>query len=359
MKLTQKIFRSDEDLFRDSTMTFGEHLEELRTCLFRALAGLVLGFVFGLLVGQRVVEFIQTPIEKALRQYYRDRSVETIRKDLTVRQESGEKLPGTPDEVADFIFRENFLVEQVYVNPADIFREMKARYPKEFAADAIVQKPYTKLTRKDLIPVPILRPAADDPRLKLKTLSAYEAFSIYLKASLLTGIVVSSPWIFWQIWAFVAAGLYRNERYYVRVYLPFSLALFLSGVGLAFFFVFEPVLNFLLSFNTAMGIDPDLRISEWLSFVLFLPLGFGISFQLPLVMLFLNRIGIFSIEAYWSKWKIAVLVIAFLASILTPSPDPWSMMLMGIPLVLLYFGGILLCQRMPRRQSPYEDDLLD
>ena len=95
-----------------------------------------------------------------------------------------------------------------------------------------------------------------------------------------------------------------------------------------------------------MGINPTMQISEWMSFVLMLPLGFGISFQLPLVMLFLQRIGIFTVENYLSKWRIAVLVISVISMFLTPA-DPGSMLLMGIPLVILYFGGIALCQYMP------------
>jgi sec-independent protein translocase protein TatC len=101
-----------------------------------------------------------------------------------------------------------------------------------------------------------------------------------------------------------------------------------------------------------MGIDPDPRITDWLTFVLFLPLGFGISFQLPLVMLFLERIGIFTIANYLGRWRIAVLVILIVATVLTPS-DPYSMMLMAAPLVLLYFFGIALCKLMPRRTTPF------
>jgi sec-independent protein translocase protein TatC len=167
------------------------------------------------------------------------------------------------------------------------------------------------------------------------------------------GVVLSSPWVFWQIWTFVAAGLYRNERRYVHIFLPFSLGLFLAGAAMAFFFVFKPILQFLLAVNAWLGVDPTPRISEWLSFALLMPLGFGIAFQLPLVMLFLERIGVFDVKAYISKWKIAVMVIFILAMPLTPSPDPWSMLMLATPMTALYFGGILLCKLMPRRKSPY------
>ncbi|MCA9206398.1 MAG: twin-arginine translocase subunit TatC, partial [Planctomycetales bacterium] len=155
-------------------------------------------------------------------------------------------------------------------------------------------------------------------------------------------------------WLFVAAGLYPHEKQYVYIYLPFSLILFLAGAATAFFFVFEPVLDFLFGFNRLMNIDPDPRISEWISFVLILPLGFGISFQLPLVMLFLNRIGIFSLQAYTEKWRIAILAIFVIAMFLTPA-DPISMLLMAVPLTFLYFLGIGLCIWMPKGRNPFAE----
>jgi len=177
---------------------------------------------------------------------------------------------------------------------------------------------------------------------------------IWMKAGLITGIVVSSPWIFLQIWNFVAAGLYPHEKNYVYIYLPFSLILFLAGAAMAFFAVFDPVLNFLFSFNKALNIDPDPRISEWLGFVLILPLGFGISFQLPLVMLFLNRLNLLSLEMYVEKWRVAVLAIFIISAVLTPA-DPISIFLMAGPLTVLYFLGLGLCKWMPRNKNPYAE----
>ena len=97
-----------------------------------------------------------------------------------------------------------------------------------------------------------------------------------------------------------------------------------------------------------MHIEPDLRINEWMSFALLLPLAFGASFQLPLVMLFLERIGLFTVKSYLSSWRMAVLVIFLLALVLTPSGDPYTMCLMACPLTVLYFGGVLLCKVLPR-----------
>jgi len=170
----------------------------------------------------------------------------------------------------------------------------------------------------------------------------------------MTGLVIASPYILYQIWIFVAAGLYPHEKNYVFLYLPISLALFFGGASLAFAFVFDPVLNFLFTFNKGMNAEFDPRIGEWLSFVLILPLGFGISFQLPLVMLFLNRIGLVSLDLYIQQWRIAILTICIISMVLTPA-DPISMLLMAVPLCFLYLFGIGMCKYMPRGRSPFAE----
>jgi sec-independent protein translocase protein TatC len=104
-----------------------------------------------------------------------------------------------------------------------------------------------------------------------------------------------------------------------------------------------------------MGIAPQMRINDWLSFVMFLPLGFGIAFQLPLVMLFMNRIGLFTVEVYMSKWRIAVMVIFVIAMLLTPA-DPISMLLLAVPLTFLYFLGVAMCRWMPTPTNPFGEE---
>ena len=321
----------NEDLFESTKMTFGEHLEELRVALFRALIGLSIGILIGLGVASRVVEQIKGPLATALQTYYLNKATEEL-----------QAIYGEiPKELEEFIKRERLTFEDMYVERDELNRLNEYRSGDD-AASAM------KVPSREMTKTRVWRPISAT----VKSLNAHEVFMIWLKAATITGAIIASPWIFYQIWTFVAAGLYPHEKNYVFVFLPFSLGLFLAGAAMAFFFVFRPVLDFLFSFNASMNIDPDPRISEWLSFVLFLPLGFGISFQLPLVMLLLNRIGIFTIEAYLEKWRIAVLIIFVLAMFLTPA-DPISMLLLALPLTCLYFGGVLMCRFMPKRKSPY------
>jgi sec-independent protein translocase protein TatC len=103
----------------------------------------------------------------------------------------------------------------------------------------------------------------------------------------------------------------------------------------------------MLGFYKWIDIDPDLRLNEWLGFAIIMPLVFGVSFQTPLVMLFFNRIGIFTWQAYLSKWRYAMFGLAVFAAVITPSTDVVSMLCLFIPTYVLYLIGVLLCYLMP------------
>jgi len=321
-------------------MTFGEHLEELRGCLLRAAGGLLVAVLVGLAVGRPVVHLIEQPLKRALGDYYTTQALATFDA-WQPRLAGGAMLPYSRAEVVDAVEQHglSFELRELHVDRLVPQPAGGGTLP----AGGGVSSGTAAFDPGSLAPVLLWQPLARDARVTITTLSAQEAFGIYVKAALLVGIVLSSPWIFYQLWTFVAAGLYPHEKKWVWTFLPISIVLFLAGVSLAFFFVFDFVLAYLLQFNAWLGLDPDPRISEWLSFVLILPLGFGIGFQLPLVMLFLERIGIFDAESYASQWRIAVLVIVIVSALLTPA-DPYSMLFLAAPLCLLYFGGLMLCR---------------
>ncbi len=364
------IRKYDEDLFADSTMTFGEHLEELRTCLIKALLGLLVGFGIGLYFGDAVVRIVKGPLEEGLRNHYSHGAVDDYAAWVNDPNTDKNQVPYTVAQVKNFVEDQHFIYKKFMVHPNAVRKQLAV--PEQAAppppsppptdADADPEEEPLEplsdgsfpLRPVSLVPLFVWRPMTEDERMSIKTLNAQEAFMIWLKASLVAGFILSSPWVFYQIWIFVAAGLYPHEKKYIHVFLPFSLVLFLSGAVFCFIVVFPYILQFLFSFNRSLGIDPDPRISEWISFAIFLPVGFGISFQLPLVMLFLERIGVFTVKAYLEKWRIAVLVIAILSMLLTPA-DPMSMIAMEIPLTALYFGGIILCRYFPREKGMLEE----
>jgi sec-independent protein translocase protein TatC len=335
----------DEDLFQTSTMTFGEHLEELRVCLIRAAAGLAVAVLAGFFMARPVVHLIEQPLRRALGNYYTERSIETF-DGWQPRVAGGAALPYSRTELVDAVERHGLSFELREVHADRLARVLQPPADSPVEEQPPAESGGAAFDPDTLVPVLLWQPLAKDARVSITTLSAQEAFGIYVKAALLVGVVLSSPWIFYQLWTFVAAGLYPHEKRWVRLFLPVSIGLFLAGVSLAFFFVFDFVLDYLLQFNQWLGLDPDPRISEWLSFVLILPIGFGLGFQLPLVMLFLERIGVFDVETYSSQWRIAVIVIFVVSAVLTPA-DPYSLLFLAVPLCLLYFGGLAICRWLP------------
>lgn len=345
------------DLFEDSTMTFGEHLEVLRVHVFRALIGLVIGVLIALFYGDKVIGILRGPINEALRKHNQPEAKDDLGNmdfgKFLKEMFSGEEItPPQPEVPETEINKDQLEVEISVESLRDALESVAPGSVKELTpADENADAPLTVATPKTVTlilqseEIGILKELVDRSEQPV-ALKVEEAFVTYIKISIVTGFVLASPWIFYQIWQFVAAGLYQHERKYIYIYLPMSLGLFMAGAVFCFYFVFPIVLDFLIGFNRWLGIAIQPRLSEYISFALMLPVMFGISFQLPLVMLFLERIGIMTVKSYLENWRMAVLVIAVSSMLLTPS-DPTSMLLMMFPLIILYFGGVMLCRLQP------------
>jgi len=168
-----------------------------------------------------------------------------------------------------------------------------------------------------------------------------EPFIITLKIALFGGIVFALPMLLFQAWQFISSGLKEKEKRYLLVYAPFSLLLFLTGASLAYFLVIPIGLRFLLGFGGS-SLEPMISISKYLSFITIMMLAFGIVFELPLVILFLVKIGIVSPQFLAKKRKVVIIAIFILAAILTPSVDAFTQLLLAVPLIILYEVSIWL-----------------
>lgn len=169
---------------------------------------------------------------------------------------------------------------------------------------------------------------------KLIYTSPQGAFFTYMKVALVASLFGTSPFSFYQIWAFIAPGLYREEKKAVLPLAFFSSIFFLSGATFCFFLVFPIAFQFFMGFATET-IVPMISVEEYLSFALKLLIAFGIVFEMPLFAYFLSRFGILSPDFMRRSRRYAILLIFVVAAILTP-PDVFSQCLMAIPMLLLY-----------------------
>jgi len=329
---------NDEDLFQEEeemvTMSFGDHLEELRIRLVLALMGLAVGviltFVPPVNLGRNVLKQLSDPAQIALDKFYSQKAQK--------RAEVAEK-------------EERLTPVLKSVIPADEFvNQLRTLMP-----DLKLPDPETLRGRQIVLPIrqseaDVIKTVADttEQRSALINTAPLEPIMIFFMVCLVTGLVLSSPWVFYQVWAFIAAGLYRHERAYVKKYLPFSILLFLAGVLLCFYVILPVTLSILLEFNVWLGIEPMLKLNEWVSFATILPVVFGICFQTPLVMLFIARLGILTVDDYRAKRKFALIIMVVIAAILTPGPDIFSQMALALPMYALYELGIVLVNSSAR-----------
>ncbi|MCE2795381.1 MAG: twin-arginine translocase subunit TatC [Planctomyces sp.] len=338
----------NHDLFDDTTMTFGEHLEVLRIHVFRAVVGLLLAVAVSLFFGDRIFYWLRQPVEKALR----ERGIDNVAMDVPKQSfyqyltgmfsgttKAGNTNQPTPAQPQPPALKSDQLL--VRIDRAELLKAL-GQNPAPPPASPAPSAEYVNVVITAPEFAQLQRVIEDTSR--ITTFKVEEGFMAYMKVCFFSGLILAAPWVFYQLWLFVAAGLYPHERRYVYVYLPLSVILFALGAMAGYFYAFPLMLDFLIGFNQWLGVTVQPRLSEYISMAMLMPLLFGISFQLPLVMVFLERIGVCTVQTYRENWRIAVLAISIASMLLTASPDPWSMLLMMFPLLLLYVLGIWLCQ---------------
>src|SRR5499433_80826 len=172
---------------------------------------------------------------------------------------------------------------------------------------------------------------------------------LLIKLSIYIGIVLASPIVLYQVWLFVAPALYKHERSAVTGFLFSTVFLFLAGIAFGYFVTLPYVLRFLVSFKGP--VVPMISINEYFDLILMILLGLGLVFELPILIFFLSLFGIVTPKFLWQNFRYAILVIAVVAAIITPTPDAQTMLIFMAPMVLLYFVGIAVSAAVVRRKN--------
>ena len=175
-----------------------------------------------------------------------------------------------------------------------------------------------------------------------------EAFMIRFKVSVIVGLLAAMPLLLWQVWSFVAPGLFKHERRFILPVLLSSSLLFYFGLVFAYVFVVPRMVGFFLSFSAA-SLQPIINVTQYFSFVAKFCLAFGVVFQIPVVIVLLALLGLVTPRQLWSQWRYGVVIIFVVAAWLTP-PDAVSQVMMAVPMVVLYLGSIALSFILVRRR---------
>lgn len=183
---------------------------------------------------------------------------------------------------------------------------------------------------------------------QLQAIELTEPISVYMRVSLLAGAIIAMPIIVYEVMAFVVPGLLPHERRGLFLALPFIFLSFLAGAAFAYWVMLPVAIPFLATFG---GIEGNFRVSSYISFTTRMILWVGIAFELPLIIAVLARLGIVTPQALRKGWRIAVVAIAALAAIITPTVDPINMAVVMLPLLVLYLLSIVLATWMYRQRA--------
>lgn len=181
-------------------------------------------------------------------------------------------------------------------------------------------------------------------------LNTYITLGVYL------GIVLASPVVLYQLWMFVAPALYKHERKAVAGFIFPTVFLFLGGIAFGYFITLPYILRFLVSFQGNAGpITPMITVNEYFDLVLLILLSLGLVFELPVLIFFLTLFGIVTPQFLWKNSRYAILIIAVVAAIVTPTPDATTMLVFMMPMIGLYFIGIAVSAIVVRRKRKREE----
>ncbi|MDX1982523.1 MAG: twin-arginine translocase subunit TatC [Bryobacteraceae bacterium] len=194
---------------------------------------------------------------------------------------------------------------------------------------------------------------------KLVQITPMEAFStIWVKVPMLTSIFLASPWILYQVWAFIAPGLYKKERRMAGPFVLCSAGLFILGGLFAYFVAFRYGLVFLLGIGRDINVQPMVSITEYFELFVNVTLGVGLVFETPILIFFLTLLRIASPKFLLENSRYAILIIVVLAAIITPTPDVFNLMIFSVPMILLFFVGVfashLLVLSREGRRFPWD-----
>ncbi len=354
-------------------MNILDHLEELRYRMILAIVALVFGFVVGIFLAKPTLSVLFLPLSE-MDLYSNDPIMQ-----IAIGEDGGLRLLNgkTPEELKEFNpYRLEFYlpttVTKMEGRVSQTTETALAENGESSTSDTLMTRSDTESTsgglvnwiRSKLSFMNREKEGSEDIRpdfvwgnsIKKPTfLDPMDPVMLWFKTSFFVGLLIALPLILYQLWAFIAPGLMASEKKVIIPILAFAAILFPTGATLAYF-GFRMVLRFLLTFQI-LNMEPAIIAGNLLGLEMQLMIGFGAAFELPIVIMFLTMLGLVS-PAKLRAWRsYAIVINAVVAAVLTPTPDPGTMMLMMVPLVLLYEISIIASIPIARKRAAADREL--
>jgi sec-independent protein translocase protein TatC len=324
------------DSEEESSMSFLDHLDELRKRLTRIAGFVFLAFIICWVFSDKIYNFLQVPVLKA-KQNAQLKTAEVF-KDIPVQP-----LADIPDgtELSFSLPKDSnisgVLVAQGTTALVKVQRDAKGAVELALArswlinANTVVQEGYVIPT--GLYDAKNTYLGRDN---QLVTNTVQGAFNLYIKVAFFASIFFAVPFILVQAWGFIAPGLYPHEKKYAAPLIIMASLCFITGCAFAYYIAFPRAADFLLSVATEGNIQPLITVDEYFDLILTIMLGLGVVFEIPAIVFFLARMGLVTHKLLLKVWRVAVIVIFIIAAILSPTTDVPNLMVFAAPMMLLY-----------------------
>ena len=330
-------------------MSFLDHLDELRIRLIRSVTGVAVCFALCFIFAKPIFHFLEKPVKQQLR-----------------NARIKDQARGGTLNLAQV--KEGALLNYTFVKESAIGG---VRIPQGTTVPVKAVKIEGTLTLALERPwavgeaiVPDGKPIAtilaegenaetygEEDRLILRSVTG--AFTLYVQVALYTGLALAIPFLLYQLWAFIAPGLYQHEKRYITPVVTMGAVFFTLGATFAYKIAFPAACNYLLEWQTDGGFRTLLDAEDYFNLIILIMLGLGLVFQIPTIAYLLGRIGLITPRLMLKVWRHAIVIIAILAAVLTPTPDAFNMMVFMLPMLGLYFisVGIVWLVGKPRKSD--------
>ncbi|GAA5125927.1 hypothetical protein GCM10023212_28530 [Luteolibacter yonseiensis] len=345
MYLLKKAIQLRENSHPDHEKPFLEHLEDLRVMVTKMVVTLVIAMVACFAYNPQLMEFFRLPVEEVRTIQIQETlptdapHLLTVDKWTDARKVENVALSLTPEQREVFY---QSLPEKDLVFHAKSVSILRAAMflPEDKQADFVKGLGESDDMKKQVTALLQTKPKTDgDIEGNLKMLSSLkptEGFMLSMKISFFAGIVVSFPLLLWFLLQFVLPGLHSHEKRVMWPAMAVGFGLFLAGAVFAYYMVLPRALLFFAQWSKDMGISNDWRITEYIDFAMQFTLLFGLSFELPVVVMVFVKLGLLSYETMSRTRSYAIVGIFVAAAVLTPTPDAFTLMLMALPMIVLY-----------------------
>lgn len=323
-------------------MSFLEHLDELRRRIVNSVIILVIAFGVCWYFSDRIYNFLSIPIRQAI--------AEAERREIPIDGLTGDEkiLPLSELKEGDtgrYVFDKKTQLGTGLVGPGTSVNAIVAKdkngnlgmFTNEavYAGNTIIPKGIRLPV--DFASAPSSAGLSDE---RMIVTTAMEPFTLYMTVSLYAAIAFSIPLLLWQIWGFISPALYKHEKKYVTPFIGLSTTSFVIGAAFAYYVLFPPAARYLLGLGGEFQLM--LRASDYLDFITLIMLVMGLIFQMPAITYVLARIGLVTAGLLVRSWKMAIIIILFVAAVASPTSDIPNMMLFAAPMMALYVVSIFV-----------------